>query len=392
MEPLPALQGLSLQVTDACNLACSYCYFKNKEPLAISYDAIDCSLNMLEQYSDSSQANWHINLFGGEPTLFPDRIKYICEKATKRAKENEKDISFSITTNGVNFDKKMLQLCKHFKVSTTLSLDGNQSAHNRFRKGHNGHGSYQNILKNIDRLKSAPNFRVRMTISTKTLPDLSNSIKSFIDLGISRIATSIVAEDDWSEKDIETYGAQWLEVAAFYIREHLSGNKISLSGFEVDETHGVELACRPKRLYGCGAGTTFVFVNVVGDLYPCHRYPGYFDKDSSVRIGSVFNGIDDERRRFYVTANKSTSKKGCSSFINNSPVEVKCSSCLIKSVCGGSCMAINHNATGDPTLPPSIIGRIEGIMLSVADETHNYLRFWNRYNRSHQHIHREISK
>lgn len=367
MNSLPPINALSLQLTDACNLACSYCYFREKEPIGISDCIVSKALDLIES-NDDDEGDWHINLFGGEPTLFPRSIVHVAEQATERGCRKGRRVSFSMTTNGTRFDDRMLDISQRYNISTMLSLDGGQTAHDKHRIHHNGRGSFADICDNLDRLKRAPNFKARVTVSVDNVPILFDSIKEIVDLGITRIATSIVAEDSWTEDVFRTFEDQWLKVAALYLHRRMNGVDLSIKGLYEDPVNDLEAVCASSGEFGCGAATTFVFVDAYGDIYPCHRYPGYFNKSDSVKIGNVFRCIDQARRSYFVEANRRTAKKGCGSFLSSSVVQSpSCSRCAIQASCGGSCMAINHNANGDPTKPPSALGRIQRIMLMVAE-------------------------
>src|SRR3954469_18330280 len=87
----PELTGLSLQITDACNLACSYCYFYDKSPIAMTEEIVDRSLDLLAGQAGVGTSSWHITLFGGEPTLRPRLIEYICTTATERGRAAGRD-------------------------------------------------------------------------------------------------------------------------------------------------------------------------------------------------------------------------------------------------------------------------------------------------------------
>jgi uncharacterized protein len=51
----------------------------------MSDEIVERSLELLDSGSDQSAPDWHVNLFGGEPTLRPDLIHYICAQATARS-------------------------------------------------------------------------------------------------------------------------------------------------------------------------------------------------------------------------------------------------------------------------------------------------------------------
>jgi uncharacterized protein len=369
---LPALSSLSLQLTDACNLACSYCYFAEKEPIRMSDDIVDRALALLLNESNPVKSRWHINLFGGEPTLFLDQLENVCQKATLAAQGAGRQIDFSMTTNGTRFDQKALDICQKYQISTMLSLDGNKQAHDRYRVFHNGRGSFDRIIKNLPFLKQTPNFKVRMTISVEVLPHLADSIEAFVEHGIESIGSSVVAEDEWSEAEYDLFEEQWLRVAAIQIRARSLGKSLYIKGLSGRQSDVAEQACRQVGEFGCGAATSFVFVDAKGDLYPCHRFPGYFNKSDAVKIGSVWDGLHPAKRAVFVDANRASAKTGCSAFVSTKESRGACSGCAIQGACGGACMAINQNATGDPRSPPPVIGRIEQIKLAIARAVNDY--------------------
>jgi uncharacterized protein len=371
--PVPPLSGLSLQITDACNLACSYCYFYDKDPVAITEDNVDRALDLLAAEANESSPDWHINLFGGEPTLKPDLIRYICAQASNRAQALGKRASFSMTTNGTRFDQRMLDLVTEFQVATMLSIDGNRQAHDQFRKYLDGRGSYDRIMENLGWLMKAPQFKVRLTVSAMTVKYLAESVEELLRLGIRSIASSPVVEDKWTADDISTFASQWQRVGAIYIRERLKGERISIKGLDARDDQEPLAMCAAPADFGCGAATTFLFVNAYGDLYPCHRFPGYFGKSSHVRLGSVASGIDEAKRMHYVLANRASAKKGCRSFVSTTQEKGPCGDCSIQGACGGSCMAINEFITGDPTQPPSLPGALEQIKLAVMSQVYEYM-------------------
>lgn len=375
----PKLTGLSLQVTDACNLACSYCYFYEKEPVSLTREIVDGSLDLLATDGEGS-GDWHINLFGGEPTLRPDLLRYICEESARRAGTLGKKAGFSMTTNGTRFDQRMLDLVTEFRIATMLSIDGNRKAHDQFRKYQDGRGSYDKIVANLPWLQQAPYFKVRLTISPMTVEYLAESIEELLALGIRNIATSPVVEQPWTPEHVTEFAAQWQRVGAIYIRERLAGRRLSIKGLDTkDDTEPLAICASPSD-YGCGAATTFLFVNAFGDLYPCHRFPGYFGKSPHVRLGTALTGIDEAKRMHYVLANRASAKKGCHSFVSTEKNSGPCGDCAIQGACGGSCMAINEFVTGDPTQPPSIPGKLEQIKLAVLSQVYEYLGRHRREN------------
>lgn len=363
------LSAVSFQMTDACNLACSYCYFAHKVPVWLSDDTIDRAADFLVENADPSRGRFGVNFFGGEPFMAVDGIRKVMSVMEARfaAKDPSVRLAYSTTTNGTLFDDAALELCLEKQVVVQLSLDGVREAHDRHRKYKNGRGSFDRIVANLPRLKRAPNFAVRMTLSPETIDDLPEGIQFLLDEGVDRVSVSPVCEVPWSEDDFQRFADAWRKVSAYYMLARLEGRRPQIRDIAFEQGPVEAEACRPVSEYGCGAAVSFVFVDIYGDLYPCHRYPGYFDRDEKVRIGTVQDGFLTERRNWFIEANRGASKKGCSSFLQRAsgPTKGACSDCVVSSACGGACIAMNHAITGDPAQPPSIPGRLKQITMEV---------------------------
>ena len=106
----PSLSGnipvktLVLHVTDACNLACRYCYYLEDRPElrtnramvpAVLHQAIDF---LLEHSGNLDSIT--LVFFGGEPLLNFERIRDAVNYAQQRSPAYGKEVEFSITTNG----------------------------------------------------------------------------------------------------------------------------------------------------------------------------------------------------------------------------------------------------------------------------------------------------
>ncbi len=138
-----------LYLTNKCNLSCEYCYEKD-----YVNDKHTLSEKFLSDFIDNfnNEHDQSIVLFGGEPLLEIDKIKFIY----KYIEDNkiEKKLNFSTTTNGIllqnedtyNFIKSII-LNKNFKLE--ISYDGHGNYRRKFEDG----TKIDDILLNIfDRL------------------------------------------------------------------------------------------------------------------------------------------------------------------------------------------------------------------------------------------------
>lgn len=153
------LTRLILQVTQNCNLRCSYCPYSQNNNLNRSHSTKNMTWEIAKRsidffYQHSIDSDFvELNFYGGEPLL---NFKLI-EKATKYFDELFKGRKrrFSFTTNGTIFDDTILSFLDKYRFSITISLDGPKEIHNMNRKYYiNGKGSFDNIDNNLSLVES----------------------------------------------------------------------------------------------------------------------------------------------------------------------------------------------------------------------------------------------
>ncbi len=145
-----------LILTYACNMRCDYCFqsyvFERDDTWLqhrMTVDQVDAAFEAMTQLNPELQNPVH--LFGGEPLIYQnyELVKYILEKGTSEGK------SFLIVTNGLEADKFIPLFQKSNIVSLQITVDGIQKVHDRRKKKLDGSGSFERIVKSIDRLADA---------------------------------------------------------------------------------------------------------------------------------------------------------------------------------------------------------------------------------------------
>jgi uncharacterized protein len=154
----PALDRLTLTVSNACNLSCTYCYadqgtYYNKPGLLMESDVAFAALNRaLRAYSRIE----HINFFGGEPTLNYHVIDLACGYLQYLYNKGDIDYlpSFGVTTSGYAIPEAMFAVIQRHHLSVTLSMDGPPDIHNLKRPTKSGKPSYDSVATVAKRLMS----------------------------------------------------------------------------------------------------------------------------------------------------------------------------------------------------------------------------------------------
>ena len=174
------LQVLTLGITENCNLDCCYCVYSGRysERRVHSNRDMDFStarkaVDYLKQHNRPEINPPGIGFYGGEPLLRFPFIKKVTEYARRIFPENM--LGFTITTNGTIFTDEMLDFFEKNAFFVLVSLDGPRQYHDRSRKFKNNKGSWDCIMKNLEKIrKKYPGiFKRRLMLSTTIAPPAS---------------------------------------------------------------------------------------------------------------------------------------------------------------------------------------------------------------------------
>jgi uncharacterized protein len=148
LTPIP-LSTMVLNVTNQCNLACTYCYEygedrivetgNGKQPKWMSEETARASVDFLMRESGKVA---HLTFFGGETLMNFRVLKTAVAYATGRAAELGKEIDFSLTTNATLLKPEVIDFLVEHNFGVTISIDGPPETQNRFRVFKTGEGSY----------------------------------------------------------------------------------------------------------------------------------------------------------------------------------------------------------------------------------------------------------
>lgn len=191
-----------LILTELCNLACSYCYagygdYGKGSQNRITRGQLDKILNYLD--TSFSKGIESLQFFGGEPLLEIKAIEYVLAHASNSSALQS--TAMTLVTNGTVISDYILQVLSEYDVHTTVSLDGNESNHDLYRKYKiSGRGSYATILKNIEKFSNAGiKVAIQLTITPQLVLDFHErkfNADEFLDmlvkLGVSYVHISPV--------------------------------------------------------------------------------------------------------------------------------------------------------------------------------------------------------
>lgn len=352
----------SFLITEDCNLACKYCFENKRRNWQImSLEVLYKGLEYLCANVVKSGRQFHAMIFGGEPLLEPDLVQKLVDYGNELAKQNQVEFTASIITNATiltpEIEAMLTGYIKRGKFSIQLSIDGIGAAHDIYRITRGGKGSFGLIEKNIPGFQRLSRHQpgsvgVHSCINKKSLPFMFESYRFFAEeWGFKSIWFMPVHEEDWDENDIELYRSEVDKIARYILDKVRTTRDLSwIKGYSP-----LDKCVLPDRKPAapCGAGKDFISITANGDIYPCHHF--YFDAGPELKIGDVFSGINDSKRRIFLEYDQKDM---------NCPADCDNVSCY-------RCIAVNYQVNG------SIISQVRGnyCRLSKIDrETILYIR------------------
>ncbi|MEA3315066.1 MAG: radical SAM protein [Campylobacterota bacterium] len=142
---------LVLEITEQCNLRCTYCIFDEDYQNERKHNSFNMSKDIVYKAIDNyktriNNKEAYIVFYGGEPLIRYDFIKDIVNYAKKILGDI---VKFSFTTNGIYLTKEKIIFFKDNNFLITVSLDGDKNIHNKYRKDKDKNGSYDTIINNL---------------------------------------------------------------------------------------------------------------------------------------------------------------------------------------------------------------------------------------------------
>lgn len=329
------VKAMCLHVAHDCNMNCAYCFgdkgaFEGNRCL-MTLETGKKALDFLMQNS-GSRHNLEVDFFGGEPLMNFDVVRKLVEYGRQEEGKYDKNIRFTITTNGILLDDEKTDYINEVMDNVILSIDGRPEVNDRMRKTVNGQGTYDIITRNYKNFieKRDGLYYVRGTFTRYNL-DFADDVRHLLDLGFRNVSVEPVVtspEYDYAlrEEDTEAILAEYDRLSDMFLEYAREGKPFDFFHFNVDLNQG---PCVIKRVSGCGAGTEYVAVSPEGDIYPCHQFVG----NPLFRLGNLRD--DSFENKLFDLFN--------GAHIYN---KQECRDCWAKFYCSGGCHANAYHTNG----------------------------------------------
>ena len=344
-------RNITFQITDDCNLCCSYCYQHNKGhhkmPFEVAKKLIDGILTndkSINNYVKSENAiGIVLEFIGGEPFLEVDLIDkiidYFIEKCIILHHPWIDRFRVSICSNGVlYFTPKVQEFIKKHQthLSFTISIDGIKTLHDACRVFPDGTGSYDLAIKAAKHYRKYYDaiLSSKMTLSPDNINFVFPALVNLWENEYNFIYCNCIYEKGWTIEHAKILYYELKKVADYLLNNHLERIKgTSILNLDLSQQKNIS----DKNF--CGGDGNMLAVDYKGDLYPCLRYMESSIGQSQLPyiIGNVNDGIEYNQQTKDMIAGLDVTYK------SQSPQE--CLDCPVSSECGWR-SALNYQEFG----------------------------------------------
>lgn len=181
------LQLLIKPVSSACDLDCTYCFYKDEAANRAVGDHGKMSEETMRAVVDKALAASQTCVFGfqgGEPTLaglpfFEEFTAYVEER-----KKPDQEAVYTIQTNGNRLDEKWFEFLKEKNFLVGLSMDGVRKTHDENRKDRAGEGTFSRVFTCAERMRELGiPFHVLCVLNAQTAPRIGAIYRFFMRKG-----------------------------------------------------------------------------------------------------------------------------------------------------------------------------------------------------------------
>ena len=261
-----SVESLDLVLTSSCNLSCSYCYQTARSGSTMEWETLRAALDLLLR---SEKPERSLSFYGGEPLLALPLIKRAIRYIAS-ARPADREIGFTITTNGLLLDRATVRFLARHGVDTTISCDGVESAQELRSPG--SFRRLDRVLRDLG--KNEPEYlrdrcQVAMTLNSQNVEYLAESFAYLLDRGVQKVALSALVTHDpgWHSGLIEVLADQMAAVLTISLERLERSGEIPFLPFRPAERNGRPITDSPPV---CGAADPkSLTIDADGQVYRC---------------------------------------------------------------------------------------------------------------------------
>ncbi len=328
-EKSQKFQSITINVTQVCNLHCTYCAAGGDgtfgDPVKrISVEKTIPQLKFLLKRVEQG-GHFQVTFIGGEPLLYPEGIQILADFVREESKARSITNEFIVVTNGTQFNAKTIPVLKSIKAHLTVSIDGPAEINDVNRPTKGGKGATAQVIKGLQLL-----LRDKTGLGNIGLSGVFGKNNLDLEKAYDFYKSFDVEWFDFTYDHLETlpehsraYTEQVLKMAEKALSTE--GEK-GLRKIKFFDSLFLRLDLQDRIENYCGAGKSYLVVDARNNLYTCPWLVG----EAGEIVGTQDKLFKDKLDSYQAPL---IEKNGCQD-------------CWAKYLCGGGCMYIHRNKTG----------------------------------------------
>jgi uncharacterized protein len=323
----PPVRSLSLNVAQACNMGCHYCYADEGKfggrPRMMGRDVAEAAVARLVEGAEPDTPLL-LGFMGGEPLVHRELVHHVTRHAAATAARAGRRLRFSITTNATLITPEDAALFAAYPFTVQVSLDGDRTVNDAQRPMRDGSGSYDRALGGVRTLQAVA--RPHRLVARVTVTPGSGSLLRILDhvigLGFDDVGFAPVIVSPSPRHAFATEGLVCLLEGMIACGEKAlaawrTGRDYPFANLQ---TALGEIHHGTHRPYPCGAGAAYLSVSAEGGVFACHR----LIDDAAFAMGDVTRGPDLQARQRHLRDRHVDRMEPCRT-------------CWARYLCGGGC-------------------------------------------------------
>ncbi|MGB4804131.1 MAG: radical SAM protein [Anaerolineae bacterium] len=316
-----------LHVTNQCNLRCRYCYIeKDEEAMTeeIGLTAVDAIFRTALQ---SGLKSVKLKYAGGESSLNFGLIRQLHAHAVGLSQPSHVGLHEVVLSNGIAITSAMLDFMRESDIHLMISLDGIGAAHDDQRPFVNGRGSFQHVVRGIERaIRLGLHPDISITVTPHNADQLWQVVAFVLDhdlrfnLNFQRDTGCETSESVFLQQEQRIVAG--VRAALDVVAERLPSYRLIDGLMDRSSFHA------PHDI-ACGAGHNYLVVDQHGGISRCQME--IEQPLTNVWASDILQPIRLHSHGFQNVA--ATDKDGCRD-------------CTWRYWCAGGCPKLTHAATG----------------------------------------------
>lgn len=222
-----------------------------------------------------------VYFYGGEPTLFPEKIKSICSDLTYQLKDKSIDLDFNMYTNGTLINSNVFQIIKDYKFNNLqITLDGPPNLHNPKRPMKNHKDSFDLIYNNICKILDTSTTHITLLMNFDN--ENYRAIDDFLDY-FKKYKSNKKLEFVFNPLFITESNSNYCTAHSFKTDKESAQIWAELYKTTINKGYN----CNPLRVFDSGPCSFLRASNLIfdtnGDIYKCIGFLG----SSNLSVGNV---------------------------------------------------------------------------------------------------------